>query len=96
MSSQSQDKARADAALIEAIEGAVRAYKVLSPDALVIDFVVVVEGQRYQEGEDIPREQKALLFKNGFARTSVAVGLLTIGHDLLMDGERVEIEDEEP
>ena len=84
-----EEQRAADAAVRDAIERAVRAYELLPDDATMVDFVVVVEGLRYHaddsEGHD---EFRALLYREGVARTSVALGLLKLGQEMIHDTVR--------
>jgi hypothetical protein len=68
----------ADTAVREAVDRAVRAYHLIPEDASIVDFVVVVEAIRIRpDGEDVGHDEfRALLYRDGMVRTSVALGLL--------------------
>lgn len=83
------DQRAADTAVREAIEQAVRAYGLIPPDATMVDFVIVIEGLRYRDNaEDEHDEFRALLYREGIARTSVALGLLDLGRVMIHDDIR--------
>jgi len=79
----------ADTAIEAAIAQAVEAYELLS-DATMVDFIAVVEGIEFDDDGELSAEHFGLVFRNGVARSTVALGLLDKGRDLLLNGERYE------
>jgi hypothetical protein len=90
---KSAEQKSADELLNAAIEATVRAYSSIADDSLVIDFVVVGEAVKYTD-EGQSEESYFLAYKNGEGRTTVALGLLTLGLELVTDGEYVRDDDE--
>jgi hypothetical protein len=79
----------ADVAIEEAVMQVVQAYDLLD-DATMVDFVGVVEGVKFDDDGELDAEHFGLVFRNGAARSTVALGLLEKGRDLLLNGERVD------
>jgi hypothetical protein len=80
---------KADTALEEAVLGCVEQYRMLG-GTMMADFVVIVEGLSYDEDGDPDETFVGIAFRNGMARKSVALGLLKMGEDMLLTGEREE------
>lgn len=94
---RTEEQRAADAALEAAMERVARAYGWVPDTAHVTDFVGVIEAVQYSDTDpDAFDEYHFLAFRNGVARKSVGMGLLAIGHDLLLQGERVDFEGDEP
>lgn len=92
---RTDDQRAADMALEAAIEQCQNAYAVLDPRSSMVGFIVVVEGQAFNDDGDM-FESWGLIHPNGEARTTVATGLLSVGLDLLSSPgyERVDEPDE--
>lgn len=83
----------ADRQLDEAISRYVEAYKMLEPGTQLTDYVLVLEGVSIDEDGDIDGEGYGLGFRHGSCRTTVALGLLHKGIELLQFGGRVDAEE---
>ena len=80
---------KADTALEEAVLECVKQYRMLG-GTMMADFVVIVEGLSDDEDGDPDETFVGIAFRNGMARKSVALGLLKMGEDMLLTGEREE------
>lgn len=86
----------ADKQLDDAVMRYVEAYKMLPENCTMTDYVMVIEGIGMDEEGEIDGEGYGIGFRHGNARTSVALGLLHKGLELLQFGGRdvpFEIED---
>lgn len=82
----------ADRQLTEAVERMVEAYKMVPEGMTLIDFVVVSEHMKMNEDGEIDGEGFAIQFRDGNARSVVAIGLLNKGLELMQFGN-VDIEE---
>lgn len=89
MTTKTQAQRDSDAELERAITAVCTAYGLLR-EKVMLDYVVVIEGASFDDGGEVDEEYFGLAFRHGNARTSVALGLLTKGHDLLLTGARDE------
>lgn len=83
--SQSRTDAQreADDVLTAAVQQVITAYGLLPEGAIFSDFIAVVEGIKYPNGDDRFDDYHAIVFRDGQMRRSVARGLLGEGLDLL-------------
>jgi len=80
---------KADTALKQAVLECVKQYRMLG-GTMMADFVVIVEGLSYDEDGDPDETFTGIAFRNGMARKSVALGLVKMAEDLLLNGEQGE------
>ena len=74
----------ADAELDDAITAAAEAYGILPPGYSLVDFVCVTEGVRYDPDDpDEFDEYRGVLYRHGATRTTVSLGLLAVGEQLV-------------
>ena len=79
--------------LSEAIERACTAHNIFPEHAMVMDYVVTVEAATLDEQGDYHSEFFGLCFPSSNTRTTIALGLLEKGKELLRHGERVADDD---
>lgn len=78
----------ADKQMDEAVLRMVEAYKMLPEGSNMVDYVTVIEGIGMDEEGEIDGEGYGLGFRHGNCRTSVAIGILTKGLEMLQFGGR--------
>lgn len=85
-------KQHANELLEEAVKAVVSAYGVIPREAMVMDYLLLVEGRDMpgtHEDPDEDEEYIGLGFPRGNGRKSVALGLMSMADDCLRSGGRV-------
>jgi hypothetical protein len=78
----------ADDELDAALSACSQAYDLLG-GGMLLDYVVIVEGAHLDAAGELVEEHFGLCYRNGNGRTTVALGLLAKGVEMLQGGERV-------
>ena len=81
---------KSDVALEQAIMECTKQHNMIS-GTMMADYVVIVEGLSYDEDGDPDETFTGMAFRNGMCRKSVALGLVRMAEDLLLNGEQEEL-----
>ena len=96
MAGKTDAQRAADKIMEEAVAAQIEAYGVLDKGFTMVDYITVVEGMKYdQEEGDVDAESFGLVMRHGSARSTVAIGLLHKGLELLQFGNVVITEEED-
>lgn len=74
----------------QAVQAQIDAYGVLDEGFVMVDYITVVEGMKYDEEEgDVDAESFGIVMRHGSARSTVALGLMEKGKEILSFGNVV-------